>query len=134
SIMDILEDSSAIPETLPILFRLRLASDQGYVPAFNCCTSCSKPLLTPSQPAAYWDIAGGAVQCGECMARKGSQGYQRLSAAMLALLNSVQHHAPQDWLRCLPAPGEARACTRLIDDFVQYHLGIVWNHGRFCKT
>ncbi len=134
SIMDMLEGSLTIPETLPILFRLRLASEQGYVPAFHCCTSCGKPLIDPTQHFAYWDIAGGTVQCRECAEQKGGIKRQRINTSMLTLLNSVQHHAPHDWLHCLPAPNDEQICTRLIDDFVQYHLGIVWNHGRFYKT
>lgn len=43
--LELLEQSETVQDILPILFRLRLASQQGYAPALTACVSCGKKIL-----------------------------------------------------------------------------------------
>ena len=58
--LELLEQSETVQDILPILFRLRLASQQGYAPALTACVSCGKK---------DFDHAGFLVSEGPSFAR-----------------------------------------------------------------
>ena len=69
-----------------------------------------------------------------------------LRTASLDVLRQVQEKSPLHWnfagdnpaeeetsgekKVCL-SPADRRECARVIDGFVQYHLGLVWDRGKF---
>ena len=138
ALLALLEGETPVPETLPLLFRLRLASAQGYVPAFDRCSACGAPLGFSEHDHAgedaFWSVAEGAVRCLHCAAGKGQRSQGRLSPAMLRALSTVQGSPPDCWGHDGLTAHERQDCARYIDEFVQYHLGLVWDRGRFGKV
>lgn len=130
-ILCLLEDPAPLPVLLPLLFRLRMASEIGFAPNLHQCALCGKAL----QGDSLFLVNEGLVRCGEC--GSGQAAYTvPLPAAGLALLRAIQQQSPLLWGRyALSLPvAERRACARAIDGFVQYHLGIAWEEGRFRKV
>ena len=81
-------------------------------------------------------ISEGTLMCADCAARKDAHDGIRLSAASLELLRRVQTLAPPEWHFSGDQSGlqpreDRRNCIKAIDGFIQYHLEIVWENGRF---
>lgn len=152
SMLGLLENSEAVPETLPQLFRFRLASDQGYAPDLQHCALCGTVFEAPcldscantvgeqadlSHHAAWFLVAEGMAVCPSC--RLSGAGYGSMSLGMgaesLDVLRKVQQYYPEQWDDFNLHPDHWRQATRLIDAFVRYHLNLEWSGGRFrvCK-
>lgn len=130
--LSLLETAENVPQALPLLFRLRLASDLGYAPAFSACSACGRQ----DPPGARFLISEGTLMCGDCAARKDAHDGIRLSSASLELLRRVQTLSPLEWYFSgeqsgVQPPEDRRNCIKAIDGFIQYHLEIVWENGRF---
>lgn len=121
-----LENEAAASELLPVLFRLRLASDQGFAPPFAVCSACGEPM---SGQEGFFSIADGLLLCARC--RAGADRGVRLSAPALDALAEVQTTLPEHWTPEGLEPATRRECARLVDAFMQYHLGLFWDRGRF---
>ena len=127
-------EAEEAPHTLfPLLFRLRLASEQGFAPALEACAVCG---TTVAEEDALFLMDEGQIQCQRCSHGMGQGGRYtvRVPAQGLALLRQVQREAPALWGgEGLPLH-ERRATARAVDGFVQYHLGIAWEEGRFRRV
>lgn len=134
-----LEAEQQTPDVLPALFRLRLASDQGFVPPFSHCSRCGRELVGQG---GFFSVADGSVLCSGCTAAGAEErrhdarshtaaGGLRVSAQALDALAAVQATPPEDWAPEQLEPSARRECARLVDSFVQYHLGLAWDRGRF---
>lgn len=129
----LLEGENGVQHILPVLFRLRLASDLGYAPAFSGCSGCGRQF----PEAARFLISEGTVLCPACTTGPAGGNGVDMSPAALEALRGVQTASPLDWNFLDEAgdaplrPAEQRECARAVDGFVQYHLGITWENGRF---
>lgn len=134
----LLEEAGDIQDILPVLFRLRLASQQGYAPALDKCSSCGRSI----EGAAGFLVAEGSLVCRECGAKRGN--IVEISGKSLDVLRQVQEKSPSQWHFLTSAssegsegallPAERRECARAVDGFVQYHLGLSWDRGRFRRV
>lgn len=124
-----LEAEEGVSDVLPALFRLRLASDQGFAPSFSQCSGCGREL---AGQGGFFSVAEGALVCTQCApsGRNGVHGVY-VSGAALDSLATVQATLPETWTPECLTPQERRECARLVDAFVQYHLGLTWDRGRF---
>ena len=116
----------------PLQYRLRLASEQGQAPALDVCGVCGAPV-----DAGYFRVDEAHMLCPVCAARAaGASGRYRvrLGRQALAALRVVQAAPPDAWGQAPLEGEELRQCARAIDGFVQYHLGIAWQDGRFCRV
>ena len=133
--LELLEQSETVQDILPILFRLRLASQQGYAPALTACVSCGKKDFDH----AGFLVSEGTIVCPDCVSGRGN--IVEISGKTLDVLRQVQevsslhwHFLTSDSLEGADAvllPAERRECARAVDGFVQYHLGLTWDRGRF---
>ena len=72
-----------------------------------------------------------------------------LSVGSLDVLRRVQEISPLHWTfaggvaeggggaeseRGPLSPAERRECARAVEGFVQYHLGLIWDKGRFRRA
>lgn len=135
----------------PLFFRLRLASDQGFAPALDECAFCGRAVEAED---VTFLMDEGQIRCGHCARQGGALaddasrsefggsqwggGAVRYAVALppagLDVLRTVQREEPALWDGAqLPLPAR-RACARAIDGFVQYHLGIAWEEGRFRRV
>lgn len=140
SMLGLLENSESVPETLPQLFRFRLASDQGYAPDLQHCALCGTVLddsvcdqNDKSHYTGWFLVAEGIAVCPSC--RLSGAGYGSMSLGMgaeaLDVLRKVQQYYPDDWGGFTLQPEHWRQTTRLVDAFVRYHLNLEWLGGRF---
>lgn len=121
-----LENAPLLPPLFPLFFRLRMAGASGFAPSLQCCGRCGTPLAAE----ALFLTNEGQTRCPRCRPAHAAYATE-LSRAGLSLLRHVLHTAPSVWPRDdMPLP-ERRACAKAIDGFVQYHLGIAFEEGRF---
>ena len=125
----LLEEAECPPGLLPLFFRARLAFDQGYALETRHCMLCGKPF---QQENAYLLLRDGQFACRACSA---AQPGQRLviGAQALETLGKAHVQPPVTWGELQLAPSVARECARIIDGFIQYHIGISWENGRFVR-
>ena len=133
--LELLEQSENVQDILPILFRLRLASQQGYAPALTACVSCGKKDFDH----AGFLVSEGTIVCPDCVSGRGN--IVEISGKSLDVLRQVQEVSPLHWHFLTSdsseetgevlLPAERRECARAVDGFVQYHLGLTWDRGRF---
>ena len=121
------QEGAALMPLTPMLFRFRLAADQGYVPDLAACARCGRPLGGLSQ--VHFVVGEGAPCCPECR-RYGDMSLS-LGQEALDVLAKVKEYSPEAWDSLCPSPESARQAARLIDAFVRYHLGLEWINGRF---
>lgn len=155
--MHCLEEERTPHALFPLFFRLRLASDQGFAPAFDLCAFCGREV---AREDVTFFMDEGQVRCAHCgpSARPGENGGHggvsseggafgqaagmggggryavALPPAALETLREVQRETPASWDAARLSLPERRACARAIDGFVQYHLGIAWEDGRFRRV
>ena len=90
-IFSLLEEAETILEILPVLFRLRLASLQGYAPALSACAACGSQRLEQ----ADFLVSEGTLSCPRCA--KKSENAVRLERKSLDVLRQVQEESPLRW-------------------------------------
>lgn len=129
-LLTFLENAETVSELIPALFRLRSACDQGYAPSFSCCSVCATSAAGSDR--AFFSVADGVLVCAGC-ASSGTV-YMELSSESLDVLRKVQEKSLLLWNLEDVSPAARRACARLVDGFVQYHLGLVWERGRFRRN
>jgi DNA repair protein RecO (recombination protein O) len=129
-ILRLLEADPPPPPLLALLFRLRTASDQGFAPFLHSCARCGREARTGENWQFLLDRGG--LLCPDCRAT----GPYALELAFTGLdfLRMVQNSAPPLWDATRLNSAERRQCGRVIDAFVQYHLGIAWEEGRFRRV
>ena len=120
------QEEEALP-VLPMLFRFRLAADQGYVPELTHCARCGRPLHGMQQ--VQFVVGEGAPCCPSCR-RHGDMSLP-LGEEALDVLTKVKEYSPVAWNTLRPSPEGTRQAARFIDAFVRYHLGLEWINGRF---
>lgn len=101
-VLELLEGGGPVPDMLPVLFRLRLAAEQGYAPRLDSCATCGADL-THVAGAAFL-VQEGAAQCDACLPLPGPR--VRVEREALDVLRFVQDNSPLLWPGVLPpAPG-----------------------------
>ncbi|MDD6181496.1 MAG: DNA repair protein RecO [Desulfovibrionaceae bacterium] len=128
-LLELLESAVMPTPLLPLFFRLRLASDSGFSPNFAVCAACGSPAVD----GGWFLVDEGQVRCAACGSARARYAVA-IPAAGLDLLTSVQQDSLASWGFAQPAPDVRRACARGIDGFVQYHLGLAWDEGRFRRV
>lgn len=123
----LLEKEERVPDILPILFRFRLAAEQGYVPDLGFCARCGQELSSCEH--VYFLVGEGAPCCPQCR-RPGDMSLV-LGQEALDVLGKVKEYSPGLWNVLNPSAESGRQVSRLIDAFVRYHLGLEWVNGRF---
>jgi len=129
-VLRLLEEELPLPPLLALLFRLRIASDQGFAPFLHGCVRCGRQIRTGESWQFLLDRGG--LLCRDC--RVTGRYALELAAASLEFLRMVQNSVPLLWDASCLDPAERRQCGRVVDAFVQYHLGIAWEEGRFRRV
>lgn len=117
-------------EIIPLLFRLRIASEQGYAPIFSNCAKCGSFI----DNKGFFGIPDGVLVCSTCICHIKTPFV--IGSESLELLQRVQLTSPYDWKlseNTKSASIQKYECTEVINAFVEYHLGITWAQGRFFR-
>ena len=131
-VFEVLEEAEQVSDIFPVFFRLRLASEDGYAPSLGACAQCGCEF--PSSGGLL--VSEGALFCSSCLQDGHGRGtVSSVGPEALATLRTVQAAEPSCWpvdMAAGPFSSAARQeCARAIDGFVQYHLGLIWDRGRF---
>ncbi len=127
---DLMEGLRNLPKLTTFFFRLNLASLLGFAPDLGQCAQCGSDremnyVFIPDE---------GRIFCSHCSALLDA-GYKRhgihASLPVISRLNQVRFAMPSEWKEDDLSESEKRACSRLIDCFIRYHLGIGWYNGNF---
>lgn len=126
-------DAAPDPSPLvPVLFRARLAFDQGLQPDLSRCTQCGAPLGVDAggYGGGRMLVEQGRMLCPAC--RPNGLGlHLPLCGAALDLLALVRHSTPETWQALHPPPQVRRECAAAVEAFVRFHLGLAWERGMF---
>ena len=128
-ILQLLEESDTLPRLLPLFFRARLAFDNGYSVETTRCSRCG---TSTSSLWASLLLNEGLIVCRMCAQKNGDKGLPLGQEALEALL-SVKILPPTVWGDIILSPSGAREFAGAVDGFIQYHIGISWERGRFIR-
>lgn len=122
----------SVPDScfLPILFRAKMTFTQGYQPDLSSCRGCGRPLADCGRAA--FAIQEGGLYCPRCLSGTGHK--ISTSRETLALLNRLSVTGPREWADWTPSPQVREECVRLVDAFVQCHLGLTCDGNRFLRV
>jgi DNA repair protein RecO (recombination protein O) len=144
--LSVLDRSDSPTPVLPLFFRARMAFDQGFRPEFSSCARCGANLcgnkacsppdpdltgaMAPGPLPARLLVEQGKLLCGDC--RQWARGPAvLLSRESLTVLRALCSQAPERWAD-IEMSAQARVeCGRALEQFVEHHLGLTWDHGSF---
>lgn len=127
--LDAIEHCETLSPIFPILFRLRVAFEQGYGPCLGTCSQCGKDLKTSVAPSLL--VEAGCMICEDCS--PGSGRRIAMSRGAVAVLEQVRTEAPLTWCSLSPQGADRRSLYDAADSFVRWHLGLKWEDGRFLR-
>lgn len=123
-----LEKSAGPHPLFPHLFRLHLTSLLGFAPNLKTCGECGSHISSN----AFFRIDAGTLFCMECSKIQNFSRYDvYLPQGALNLLRAGQALSPSGWHFSSMDSLDRRACSKVIDGFIQYHLGLAWDKGDF---
>lgn len=121
-------DKTAVPvPMLPVLFRLRIAAEQGYLLDPKVCAKCGKPLEGDS----VFLVSEGYFACRQCKPL-GSTGLGA-SKETLDIIADIQEYSPEYWNLSVDNAA-LREVGRIIDSHIRYHVGLEWSDGNFRRS
>ncbi|MBG0776437.1 MAG: DNA repair protein RecO C-terminal domain-containing protein [Desulfovibrionaceae bacterium] len=154
--LDALEIADSVPPVFALLFRARVAFGLGFEPALGFCARCGAPLvpqtpgdavgegacapgpgwedLPPDAPRPRFLLDQGCVECADCQRARGRAHGMPVSPGTLDTLQAVGRTMPSQWPHLRLAPNVLKECSRAVDGFVQYHLGLAWERGGFRRV
>ena len=133
--LELLEEHDTLPHQLPLWFRARLAFEQGYALQVDACSGCGAPLEAVS--SCSFAVAEGQLYCSRC-ARGSVRGFSLvLRRETLDALAYVQENPPSLWhtgaVGAL-SPSGRKESARMLDAFIQRHIGLYWDTNKFSRT
>ena len=126
-LLALMDGEAPVPAVVPVLFRFRLAAEQGYAPDLSMCGRCGRALSACAH--VHFLVGEGVLCCPECH-RSGDMSLA-LGHEALDVLAKVKEYSPGSWNVLNPSAESVRQVSRIIDAFVRYHLGLEWVNGRF---
>jgi len=130
SVLDLLEGGFAATDMLPLFFRARVTFDQGYAPQIDRCHGCGRPLSQIDGPLVL--LRKGRLSCRACRPR--FEPGLPVSPDSARMLDRVAKLFPSEWDNGETDPKVKSECYRLIEGFVEYHLGLTWKQGGFRRV
>lgn len=129
AMLETLDQSGGASWFLPLLFRAKMTFAQGYQPELRVCRECGQPL--DEFPRAVFAVQDGGLYCLRCPSGTG----QKISVSRdtLHLLDALARSGPAEWAGWLPPASVREECARLVDAFVQCHLGLSCDGNRFAR-
>ncbi len=127
--LHLIEDISSGVQDIPVLFRAKLAFEQGYRPNFKHCFGCGKGQEDFDKPSFF--VEKGHVLCPHCKGANPETEGMLLNWGVLHTLDFVQQHPPKMWARLSVDPSVRDKAYRVVDRFLAYHLGVALENGNF---
>ena len=122
------------PANFPLLFRAKMAFDQGYAMDLARCSRCGVTLART--PEVGFQIREGGFYCASCREKERAGKFLPVSHETLDALAHVQDYSPLRWTGGVMAslsPRGQRDCALVVDAFIEHHVGLRWNNNRFIR-
>ena len=133
-ILEILEGDSQPLVNLPLLFRAKIAFDQGYAMDAARCFRCGAALA--AFPQAGFSVREGGFSCALCLRGERAGKFLSVGHETLDALALVQEYSPLRWNAAssglFDAQGQ-RDFARIVDAFIEHHVGLRWHNNRFIR-
>lgn len=117
-----LDQGSASPEILSILFQLRFSAIAGIAPNLSRCCQCGRSFDDIRQDRLQPDFRQGGFTCPNCSTSSGSP-MEYLSQGTLKQLQWLLNGNLDKALRIRFAPAAMAQGKRFIERFILFHLG-----------
>lgn len=136
----LLERDHSFPGNFPLFFRLKFVFEQGYPLYFNKCSQCGKffaDMNTAIGERICFFVSEGSFVCGACGATQKNGIFLPVSHETLDALALVQEYSPLCWQQSglgALSPSVQRDLARLIDAFIEHHIGLHWDNNRFVRV
>ena len=127
--LQLLEESENLPKLLPLFFRARLAFDNGYAVETARCSRCGA-AFSPSWARLL--LNEGLILCHSCASLHKGKGLP-LGQEALQALAAVHELPPSRWGNIALSVLASKEFAAAVDGFIQYHIGISWEYGRFVR-
>lgn len=118
----------------PLLFRAKMAFDQGYAVDLVRCSQCGLPLAGSSRLGFH--VREGSFFCASCLEKERGRNFLPVGHETLDALTHVQEYSPIRWtggaLSALSPRGQ-RDCAQVVDAFIEHHVGLRWHNNRFIR-
>ena len=126
-VLTLLNADDSVPENLPLYFRGRLTAEYGYRPEFGRCTSCGTAAAESDRVA--FSLSRGAFTCAACGFLPDADV---LPGAALSHLDRLLKEDPAEWGPAVQSEERTvRQACLILERFVEYHMDLVWDAGRF---
>ncbi len=129
-VLSLYQEEGKNPTVLLSLFRFKLASIQGYAPQIHYCVRCNSGIVGHRH---IFSVQEGGVLCTECENNSFASAsmHINISQECLELLRLVQTEDINAWINNEMTYKVINEYGKIIDAFVQYHLGLEWQRNRF---
>lgn len=117
---------------IPVLFRAKLAFEQGYRPELERCAGCGAGQATFDKPVFF--VEKGQVLCPRCVPENEASASLPLSWGALRTLKFVLDNPPPMWTRLSVDSVVRDQAYRAVDRFLAYHLDVTLENGNFRNT
>lgn len=113
--------------SIPFFFRFAIAGMMGYSPALHSCVMCSKHI--DMIPIPFFSIEKGGLLCSSCHLY--ASALRIRDKETLYVLHYILTFSPLYWDSIPYGKRSIQEACILIDEYIQYHMGITWNKGKF---
>jgi DNA repair protein RecO (recombination protein O) len=143
-VLAMLEDEASLPVNVPLLFRARFVFSQGYAVGLENCAVCGNALRAARR--VFFRVKEGHFVCSSCFSRSPGPGDLRdafsealfgVCSETLDALAHVQEYSPLAWREgalVSLSPAGQRECARVVDAFIEHHVGLYWDASRFVRV
>lgn len=131
-VLRLLDARPALEPVLPLFFRARVAFEHGYQPELDRCLQCGTGATQKS--AWAFVLRRGGVVCSRCR-RQIAGPVAPLDWEQLDMLRRILLDSPENWPVFAPTwDQKVQQGGRLLDQYVQFHLGVAWDGNGFVRT
>lgn len=129
-VLRVLETAPDVPELMPLFFRARLLAALGFWPELASCHVCGKGLH--DMTLAHFGVESGRLSCADCartITRRVPLGREAVET-----LRTLCASEPGVWPGITVSPAARRECFVAVERFIEHHLGLVWDAGRYRRV
>lgn len=118
-----LENTPNADSSFTFFFRLKAISLSGYQPSLNSCAHCTSSDFNNG----YFLPKNGTVYCNDCVKLQSfedKRNFIPVNRKIIKFLSGIINNSPRLWTNINLSSYEDQICCRLINNFIEYHVGI----------
>lgn len=130
--LEALDQADTIAPVFLQLFRARFCFDYGYSLELESCSVCGRTMPDQSGKQLTLALDRGKACCARCAPEAGHN--LQIGPETRSILGRLALTRPMQWV-AMPMSATTRGeIFQVVDGYVQHHLGLRWNRGRFVPT